>query len=134
LRAHLMMCVGANVRPADRRRSVLFLIKNFEVAGRASGKLNDSTSYVRFSADVVEYFFGGASASVGYVIEALTDTFHGAGTGRNVEQALIGVGIVHDSRCFALHRKRHGHLLFLSCFMKSPERRRKVVKDWMSDE
>jgi len=23
-------------------------------------------------------------------------------------------------------------LLFLSCFMKSPERRRKVVSDWMS--
>jgi hypothetical protein len=47
-----------------------------------------------FSADVVEYFFGGASASVGYVIKALTDTFHGVGTGRNVEQALIGVGIL----------------------------------------
>src|ERR1019366_3349131 len=25
-----------------------------------------------------------------------------------------------------------GRLLFLSCFMKSPERRRKVVSDWMS--
>ena len=85
-----------------------------------------------FSADVVEYFFGGASASVGYVIKALTDTFHGVGTGRNVEQALIGVGILHDSRCFALHRKHHGRLLFLTCFMTSPERRRKVVKDWMS--
>jgi hypothetical protein len=35
---------------------------------------------------------------VGHVIKALTDTFHGVGTGRNVEQALIGVGILHDSR------------------------------------
>jgi hypothetical protein len=25
-----------------------------------------------------------------------------------------------------------GRLLFLICFMKSPERRRKVVSDWMS--
>src|SRR5690348_6736987 len=25
-----------------------------------------------------------------------------------------------------------GRLLFLSCFMKSPERRRKVVSDWIS--
>jgi hypothetical protein len=88
-----------------------------------------------FSADVVEYFFGGASESVGYVIKALTDTFHGVGTGRNVEQALIGLGILHDSRCFALHRKHHGALTLLELFhevMKSPERRRKVVKDWVS--
>jgi hypothetical protein len=63
-----MMCVGANVGSPDRGRSVLFLVKNFKVAGRASGKLNDSTRYVMFSADVVEYFFGGASASVGYFV------------------------------------------------------------------
>jgi hypothetical protein len=37
---------------------------------------------------------------VGYVIQALTDIFHGVGTGRNVEQALIDFGILHDSRCF----------------------------------
>jgi hypothetical protein len=46
-----------------------------------------------FAADVVEYLSRWASASVGYVIKALTDTLHGVGTGRNVEQALIGLGI-----------------------------------------
>jgi hypothetical protein len=54
--------------------------------------------------------------SVGYVITALTDAFHGVGIGRNVEQALIGVGILHDSRCFALHRKHHGALALLELF------------------
>jgi hypothetical protein len=53
---------------------------------------------------------------VGYVIKALTDTFRGVGTGRNVEQALIGLGILHDSRCFALHRKHHGALALLELF------------------
>src|SRR5258708_23865593 len=33
---------------------------------------------------------------------------------------------------FPLTVSTAGRLLFLSCFMKSPERRRKVVSDWMS--
>jgi len=49
-------------QPVTPQRS--FPYKEFKVAGRASGKLNGSTRYVMFSADVVEYFFGGASASV----------------------------------------------------------------------
>jgi hypothetical protein len=67
---------------------------------RRDARAANSTRYVMFSADVVEYFFGWASASVGYVIKSLADAFVCVGTGRNVEQALIDFGILHDSRCF----------------------------------
>ena len=65
------------------------------------------------------------------VRQPLTDAFLHIGMGGNIEQALVGFGILHDSRCLSLHRKHHGALCFLSCF-KSPDRRRKVVSDWMS--
>jgi hypothetical protein len=38
------------------------------------------------------------------------------------------LGILHDSRRLPLYGKHYGRLLFLSCFMKSPERRRKVFE------
>jgi hypothetical protein len=66
-----------------------------------------------FAADVVEYLSRRASASVGYVIKALADAFRCVGTGRNVEQALISLGVLHDSRCLTLHREYYGALALL---------------------
>jgi hypothetical protein len=44
------------------------------------------------------------------VFQTLTDTFFCIGTGGNVEQALIGFGILYDSRCLPFHRKHHSAL------------------------
>ena len=52
-----------------------------------------------FAANLVKYVSRRASASVGYVIKSLADAFLCIGAGRNVEQALIGFGILHDSCC-----------------------------------
>jgi hypothetical protein len=63
------------------------------------------------------------------LFEALTDALISIGAGRNVEEALIGLRVLHHRGGLALHVSTKGRLLFLSCFMKSPERRRKVVSD-----
>jgi len=84
------------------------------------------------AANLVKYLSRRASASVGYVIQALTDAFLCIRAGGNVEQPLIGFSILHYSPAFPFTVSTTGRLLFLSCFMKSPERRRKVVSDWMS--
>src|SRR5438270_337210 len=50
------------------------------------------------------------------ILQALADTLLGVGTGGNVEQSLIGLGVLHDSRGLALHRKHHGALGLLELF------------------
>ena len=84
--------------------------------------------YVMFAANLVEYFLRRTGASVGHILKSLADTFSCIGASRNVEQSLISFGVLDNG----FHRQYHGALLFFSCFMKSPERRRKVVSDWMS--
>src|ERR1700687_5331314 len=70
------------------------------------------------AANLVEYLSCWASTSVGYIIKPLADAFLCVGTGRNVEQVLIGLGVLHDSRCFTLHRKHHWALALLELFHK----------------
>jgi len=67
-----------------------------------------------------------------HILQALMDTFLRIGAGGDVEQALISCSILYDGRRFPLHCKHHGALAFFNCFIKSPDRRRKVVSDWMS--
>src|SRR5580704_2942988 len=69
-----------------------------------------------FAADLVKYLFRRASTSLGHVIKPLTDTFFCLDTGRNIEQALIGLGILDDSRSFPFHRKNHRALTLLELF------------------
>jgi hypothetical protein len=66
-----------------------------------------------FAANLVKDISRRASASVGYIIETLTDAFLCIGAGGNVEQALIGFGVLHDSRCLSLHSEHHGALALL---------------------
>jgi hypothetical protein len=77
----------------------------------------------------VKRILGRTCAAVGYVIKPLADALVHIGTGGDVEQSLIGFGILHNSLGLAFHGEHDGPLAFLSCFMKSPERRRKVVSD-----
>ena len=62
---------------------------------------------------------------MGYIVQTLANTLLWIGTGRNVEQALIGFGILHEAAAFPFTVSTTGRLVFLSCFMKSPDRRRK---------
>ena len=84
-----------------------------------------------FATNLVKYLSRRASASVGNVIEPLGDAFLRVGTGCNVKQTLIGLGVLHDSRCLPLHREHHRafvrlrrkeHKWFLAtvCDLRSP--------------
>jgi hypothetical protein len=68
--------------------------------------------------------------SLFHILQSLPDAFLFIRAGCDVEQALIGIGVLHNGR--SLPVSTTGRLLFLSCFMKSPDWRRKVVSDWMS--
>jgi hypothetical protein len=47
-----------------------------------------------------------------HVLQTLTDAFLGIGAGGNVEQALIGCGVLHDGRRLSFHSKDDGTLRF----------------------
>jgi len=66
-----------------------------------------------FASDIVKNLFGGSGASVNHVIKTLADSFLQIRAGGDVQQALVGFGILHDRRCLPLHPKHHGTLTFL---------------------
>ena len=68
--------------------------------------------------EFIEKLPRGPSLSFFPTLKALPDTFLGVGLSSNIEQSLIGFGVLHDG-CFPLHCEYHGTLAFLSCFMKS---------------
>ncbi len=49
-----------------------------------------------FVANLVKYRFCPASATVGYIIQTLANAFLGIGARGDVEQMLIGLGILHN--------------------------------------
>src|ERR1700683_147114 len=72
--------------------------------------------YAMFAADLVKYFFRSASPPEGHATKPLTDASLCPDTGRNIEQALIGFGILDNSRSFPFHRQNHGALTLLELF------------------
>jgi hypothetical protein len=54
------------------------------------------------------------------VLQPLTDAFLDIGMGSNVEQTLVGFGILYDSRSPSLYRKHHGALIFFKLFHEVP--------------
>jgi len=71
-----------------------------------------------FAANLVKYLSRRARTSVGYVIQTLTNAFRFVRHGDNVEQALIGFGVLHNSRCLPVHGKHHGALALLKLFQE----------------
>src|ERR1700730_5639076 len=63
-----------------------------------------------FATDVVKYLFGGPSASVGHIIKSLADSLFRIRAGGDVQQALVGFGVLHDSCCLPLYSEHHGAL------------------------
>jgi hypothetical protein len=82
------------------------------------------TRYAMGGVEVVEKLPCRPQFSFFRVFKALTDSFLCIGAGGNVEQMLISFSVLNDG--LAIHRKHHGRSLFLSCFINSPDRRRKV--------
>jgi hypothetical protein len=66
-----------------------------------------------FVANLVKYRFCRASATVGYIIQALANAFLGIGTGGDVEQTLIGLGILHNGGRLPLNCEHDGVFTFL---------------------
>ena len=62
----------------------------------------------------------------------LANAFLFLSSGSHIEQALIGLCILHNRRGLSFTVRTTGRLLLLSCFRNSPERRRNVVSDWIS--
>jgi hypothetical protein len=60
-----------------------------------------------FAADLIEGGFRRRSATMRYIVQALTDAFAGVGTGSEVEEALVGFGILHDGCRLAVDRQNH---------------------------
>jgi len=59
-----------------------------------------------------------ASASVGYIIQSLTDRFLFIfiGAGRDIEQPLIRSHVLNDRRCLPVHGKHDGAFALLTLF------------------
>src|ERR1700674_1713245 len=71
------------------------------------------TAYAMLGFELVEKLLRGPSFSFFRVLQALTDAFLCIDAGSDVEQALIGLGILHDGRCLPPHREHHRALALL---------------------
>ena len=69
-----------------------------------------------FPAKLLKKLSRRASASVGYIIQSLTDRFLFIGAGRDIEQPLIRSHVLNDGRCLPVHGKHDGALALLKLF------------------
>src|SRR5580692_1221797 len=83
--------------------------------------------YTMCAFELVEKLLNIAAFSTIGLPHPLANALGGVGFGRDVEQSLIRSRILYDYRGLAFDGQYTRPLLFLSCFMKSPDRRRKVV-------
>src|SRR5271166_3690993 len=74
------------------------------------------TAYAMFGFELVEKLFRRSYLFLFRILEALPDAFLGIGAGSNVEQMLVGFGILNNSRGLALHGEHHRALAFLQLF------------------
>jgi hypothetical protein len=65
-----------------------------------------------FAANFVKHLSGRESVSASYVIQTLADAFRGISLRGNIEQTLIGSGVLYDGGGLPLHREHHGALAF----------------------
>ena len=70
--------------------------------------------------------------SLFHILQSLPNAFLRISSGRDIEQALISFGILNNCGGSPVDGQDDGRLLFFSCLRNSPDRRRKVVSDWMS--
>jgi hypothetical protein len=66
--------------------------------------------------ELVEKLPRGPSLSFFRTLKTLPDAFLGVGMRSNIEQSLIGFGVLHDGGCFPLHCEYYGALAFFKLF------------------
>src|ERR1700730_18762928 len=66
-----------------------------------------------FATNVVKYLFGGSGASVGNVIKPLSDSPFRIRASGDIEQTLIGFGVLYDGSSFPFHGEHYRALAFL---------------------
>src|SRR5271167_2375300 len=64
-----------------------------------------STRYVMLRADLVEHRLGRPDSAVTEIVKSLANALTSAVLGCEIEQTLIGFGILHDRRRLAVHRQ-----------------------------
>src|SRR5260370_22760321 len=69
-----------------------------------------STRYAILCAYFVEHFTCRTGATVRYVFQTLPDAFGGTGVCRQVEQVLVGFGVLYDRGSLPVHRQDNGTL------------------------
>src|SRR5450755_2903245 len=74
------------------------------------------TRYAMPDVEALEKLPRRADLALFCVLQPLTDALVGVGLGSNVEQALIGFGVLHDGRSLSLYGQHHGALGFLELF------------------
>ena len=79
-------------RPLGRRHTFRFR-RNFSEAARAA----NSTRYAMLAANLVENVSRQAGATVCYIVQPLANAFLGICARGEVQQPLIGLGILHDN-------------------------------------
>src|SRR5271157_4491231 len=70
------------------------------------------TRYAMPVLELVEKFPGRPDFSLSRILQALTDAFLCIGPGGDIEQSLIGFGVLDDGRRLPLHGEHHGALVF----------------------
>jgi hypothetical protein len=74
--------------------------------------------YALSAANLVDSFARRAGAAVRNIVQTLADEFFRICAGGNVEQPLVGFGILHDGGRLPLHSEHHGPLGLLELFHK----------------
>ena len=78
-------------------------------------------------AQLVEHLTGWTCPAVDRVVRALPDCLVNIRAGRDIQQPLVGLGVLYDRLGFALDSQDHRP--FAPCLRNSPELRRKAVSD-----
>src|ERR1700722_15561889 len=76
------------------------------------------TRYAMRGFEFGEELFGVPALPVPGLFQALADAFASVGAGGDIEQALIGLGILHDSRGPAFDREHHRPLALFELLHK----------------
>src|SRR5579864_1214988 len=89
------------------------LIFSYSQARSRSAREVMLTTYAMCGFELAEKVSCWTHPSLLRILKALSDAFLGIGARGNVEQTLIGFGVLHNSRRFALHGEHHWALAFL---------------------
>ena len=87
------------------------LISLYKLAKSRPARAAMSTRYAILGFKLVKKLSGWSCTAVCYVVEPLANTFLSIGARDNVEQTLIGFGVLHDGGSFTINREHYRGLV-----------------------